>query len=213
MLWTSDLAYVVGLITSDGNLSKDGRHLDFTSKDLEQVITFEKILKTKNKVGIKRSPSHNGREYFRVQFSNVELYKFLVSIGLHPKKSKTLSELLIPDRYFADFVRGYFDGDGFTYSYWDKRWKSSFMFYSGFTSSSHNFLIWMGEQIFRLFGVTGNIKSCGKTAYQLVFAKQNSVILMQNIYYCDTITYLTRKKFKIDTALDIINKQAGMAKW
>lgn len=100
-----------------------------------------------------------------------------------------------------------------TYSYWDKRWKSSFMFYSGFSSASPDFLAWMKEQVSRLFGIVGNINSCGKSAYQLVFSKQNSITLMQNIYYCDTISYLTRKKLKIDAALSTINKQAGMAKW
>ncbi len=36
MKWTANLAYAVGLITTDGCLSKDGRHIDLTSKDLEQ---------------------------------------------------------------------------------------------------------------------------------------------------------------------------------
>ena len=37
MKWGSDFAYVVGLITTDGSLSKDKRHIDFTSKDLELI--------------------------------------------------------------------------------------------------------------------------------------------------------------------------------
>ena len=31
--WTPELAYIVGLITTDGCLSSDGRHLTFTSCD------------------------------------------------------------------------------------------------------------------------------------------------------------------------------------
>lgn len=31
--WSPKFAYCIGLITSDGNLSKDGRHISFTSKD------------------------------------------------------------------------------------------------------------------------------------------------------------------------------------
>ena len=38
MKWTSELAYAVGLLTTDGSLSKDGRHIDLTSKDVEQLI-------------------------------------------------------------------------------------------------------------------------------------------------------------------------------
>lgn len=211
--WSNNLAYVVGLIVTDGNLSKDGRHLDITSKDLEQITTFESILKTKNKIGIKSSPSHRGRKYYRIQFSNVELYRFLVKIGLEPNKSKTIGKLSIPDEYFRDFLRGCFDGDGFTYSYWDKRWKSSFLFYTGFVSASFKYLDWMNESIYRLCDIKGNIKSSGKSAYQLMFAKKSSIMLMKNIYYCDKIPCLSRKKYKVVAALDIINRQAGMAKW
>ncbi|KKQ97202.1 hypothetical protein A3E15_01705 [Candidatus Woesebacteria bacterium RIFCSPHIGHO2_12_FULL_42_9] len=53
MVWTANLAYVVGLITTDGSLSKNGRHIDFTSKDYDLIKTFAKILKLKNKVGSK----------------------------------------------------------------------------------------------------------------------------------------------------------------
>ena len=53
--WTGGLAYIIGLITSDGCLSKDGRHIDFTSKDLDQIQNFTKILGLNNKIGIKKT--------------------------------------------------------------------------------------------------------------------------------------------------------------
>lgn len=31
--WSPEIAYAVGLLTTDGSLSIDGRHIDFTSKD------------------------------------------------------------------------------------------------------------------------------------------------------------------------------------
>ncbi len=42
--WSGNLAYAVGLIATDGNLSKDGRHMVFVSKDLQLVETFQKCL-------------------------------------------------------------------------------------------------------------------------------------------------------------------------
>ncbi len=50
---SADFAYVIGLITTDGSLSKDGRHLNLTSKDIDQIQTFKRILNLKNKIGIK----------------------------------------------------------------------------------------------------------------------------------------------------------------
>lgn len=35
--WNENFAYAIGLIVTDGSLSIDGRHINFTSKDLEQI--------------------------------------------------------------------------------------------------------------------------------------------------------------------------------
>ena len=55
--WTPKLAYVVGLITTDGCLSPDGRHLTFTSCDKQLIETFKKILKLKIKL-VKQKHEH-----------------------------------------------------------------------------------------------------------------------------------------------------------
>lgn len=210
--WSGDLAYAIGLITTDGSLSNDGRHITLVSKDKEQLQNFAKIIKTTAKIAQKKSGYSPDKTYYRLQFSNKNLYLFLISLGLHPNKSKSLQKVAIPDQYFADFVRGCLDGDGFTYSYWDKRWKSSFMLYSGFTSASKDFLTWLSDRIFDLFNIKGRIRFVGKSTYQLAYAKKNTITLMKKIYYDDKITCLTRKKIKIDTALGIIDEQAGMLK-
>ncbi len=51
-----DLWYTVGLIATDGNLSKDGRHITITSKDEEileglKSILFLKLKLTKKATG------------------------------------------------------------------------------------------------------------------------------------------------------------------
>ena len=53
--WSTELAYIVGLLATDGNLSSDGRHINFTSKDVQLLKTFKKCLKLKNKIGLKNS--------------------------------------------------------------------------------------------------------------------------------------------------------------
>lgn len=210
MRWSRNLAYIVGLITTDGCLSNDGRHINFTSKDYEQIQNFTKILNLKNKISIKNSSFQKNKKYYYIQFSDVNLYRFLQFIGLCPNKSKIIGKLIIPNYYFVDFLRGHLDGDGFTNSYWDKRWKSSFMLYTGFVSASKNHLIWIKEKITNLYHVDGKIKYNGKSTYQLIYAKRSSIILLRKMYYNKSIYYLKRKKFKIDNAFAIIDKQAGM---
>jgi len=203
MKWTNNLAYLVGLITTDGNLSKDGRHMSIVSKDLEQVENVIKILMLKNKIGVKNSSFKNNGKYYYVQFGNVELYKFLNSVGLFPNKSKNLGILTIPEVYIRDFLRGHLDGDGYTYSYWDKRWKNSFMFYTVFASGSKKHIIWLRETILTLYKLDGKIKR-NKSVYVLVFSKRASINLMKIIYYRKNLICMKRKKFKIRKALGII---------
>lgn len=204
--WSSNLAYVIGLLSADGNLSKDGRHIIFVSKDYEQIMNFLHVLKLRIKIGLKSSGYSSKKKYFYVQFSDVKLYKFLLSIGLIPNKSKKLASLKIPDKYFADYLRGYLDGDGYTYSYWDKRWRSSFMFYTGFVSGSKKHLIWIKNNVKKLYGVSGTIicNLNGRSTYYLSYAKNSSLILLEKMYYDSNVICLKRKRFKIEAALDII---------
>ena len=116
--WTPKLAYAIVLITTDGNLSKDGRHMELTSKDIEQLKNFQKCLGIKVKIGYKTS-GYSDKKYSRVQFGDINFYRFLISIGLMPAKTKIMSRLKIPNKYFFDFLRGHFDGDGTFYSYID----------------------------------------------------------------------------------------------
>lgn len=212
MYWSHDFAYAIGLITTDGCLSKDGRHIDLTSKDLEQIENFKRILKLSNKIGTKKS-STSSKRYYRIEFGNIKLYKYLLSIGLCPKKSKVLGKLKVPDKYFPDFLRGCFDGDGYSYSYWSKQWPDSFVFYTGFASASIDYLEWMKIKVKKLYTIEGYIKVGGNKAERLLmFAKYSSIKLINIMYYSNKVVCLSRKKFKIDSTLGIIQRQAGVVK-
>jgi len=90
---------------------------------------------------------------------------------------------------------------------WDKRWKSSFCFYVGITSASYDFLVWLQNKVNDFLGIKGIINTCGNSAFQLVFAKNNSLALIEKLYPKNgKITYLARKKYKIDLALGIISQ-------
>lgn len=203
MKWSSDIAYAVGLLTTDGSLSKDGRHIDLTSKDVEQLTNFKKCLNLKVKIGKKYSGA--GNKAYRVQFGNVILYQFLLDIGLTPAKTKTLGEICVPDKYFLDFLRGHFDGDGSFYSYWDKRWENSYMFYTVFISASRKHIVWLQREIERIVGIKGHMNRTG-AVYQLRYAKREFVIVLKKMYPKNkNKTYLKRKYLKIQKSLGIID--------
>lgn len=213
VIWSPEFAYAIGLITSDGCLSNDGRHLLFVSKDLEQIKNFKKCLGLTVKIGIHRTGVQMGnRTYHRVQWGDVFLYNFLLGIGLMPNKSRILGALVIPDKYFFDFLRGSFDGDGSFYSYFDPRWKSSFMYYLNFTSASPTHIDWLRKTLHRLCGVEGHISKMGGEGKSrnyianLRFAKKESLIVMKAMYSTTDKTHLTRKRLKIERALRIVGE-------
>ena len=55
--WSPEFAYAIGLLVTDGSLSKDGRHINFSSKDLDLIETFMACLQLKNKISRKGSGS------------------------------------------------------------------------------------------------------------------------------------------------------------
>ena len=204
--WSPDFAYAVGLLVTDGSLSKDGRHISFTSKDLEMINNFQKSLKINYHIGKKASGSQKEKKYFTVQIGDVTFYKFLLSIGLMPNKTKIIKRVQIPDKYFFDFLRGHLDGDGTFYSYWDKRWRSSFMFYTVFVSASQDHIYWLKDQISKYLGIRGHITmKYPRIYYQLRYAKAESLKLLDKLY-AGKVVCLSRKYLKIRDALFIMGR-------
>ncbi|MFA6973644.1 MAG: hypothetical protein WC238_02795 [Parcubacteria group bacterium] len=211
--WSAKMAYIVGLIATDGNLSKDGRHLNFTSKDVQLIKLFKRCLSLKVTIGKKARGYEKEKKYFQLQFGDVLFYRWLVGIGLSPNKSRTLGKLKIPDEYFFDFLRGCFDGDGSIYSYWDPRWHSSFMFYLQFISGSQEFLIWLQSSIGKLSGVRGRIQEANRSQH-LIFAKKDTRVVFNKMFYKKRLPCLGRKLLKAKKIFkkdDDHNKKARMA--
>ncbi len=189
--WTADIAYLAGLIASDGCMVNNRRHINLTSKDKELIDVTQKILGMNVKVSIKKS-MYGGSAY-HLQFSNVALYDFFIEAGIMPAKSKILSAVNVPDDYYAHFLRGYFDGDGCIYSFWDKRWRSSFMYYTEYTSASPSFLHWLRAQNQQLAHTTpGRIRN-GRGADALSYAKLDSRLLFDFMYPSPEVPRLSRK--------------------
>lgn len=207
--WTPNFAYAIGLIVSDGSLSKDGRHIAFVSKDIDMVKTFLKCMKIESKIGQKTSGYQSRNKCYVVQIGDVLFYNLLLKIGLMPNKSKIIGKINIPDKYICDFLRGSFDGDGSFNSYWDPRWRSSHMFYLNFSSASLIHINWIKSEIMKKMKVCGHISKSKRigSIYNLRFAKKEALVIIGKMYYNSNILYLKRKKDKIDKALNVEKKQ------
>lgn len=201
--WSPNHAYAIGLLVADGSLSKTGRHIDFTSKDLELIKHLQICLQLSHcKIGKKNSGTQNTKKYYRIQFGDVQFYKWLVTIGISPNKSTTIQSVTVPDEYFFDFVRGVFDGDGTIYAYPDKRWRNSTTVTTGFASGSKPFLLWLQSNLNRHLDTTGFLTQ-GSRVLQLRYGRSDSVKIFHALYKDDQSLYLNRKFAKMKKILRI----------
>lgn len=170
--WSANLAYAVGLVVTDGNLSKNSRHITLRSSDIE-------------------CPSVKGQYSrkicYRLQFGNVRFFQWLLKIGLFPEKTFILGRIAVPDDFFCDFLRGHLDGDGSVVTYTDTYnvFKNPAYVYPRlvvrFISSSLGHMKWLRASIWRLI--------------------KESVILLSRIYYNDLVVCLSRKRKKAEQGL------------
>jgi len=209
--WDENIAYGIGLLTSDGNLSPDGRHFYFVSIDRELVENLRKAFKLKNRITL-RSRLRGGIErYYVVQFGDVALYESLNMIGITAAKSKTIKSVLVPRVYFSDFLRGLFDGDGTFYTFWDTRWPNSFGYQISFASASFPFVSWLKKQLTLRYGVKGFIRQ-GDGVFNLRYVKGDSRKIFDMMYHSRNRLFLKRKYNKMKSAFKKDKKVAQLRK-
>lgn len=193
--WTISFAYAVGLITSDGNLSTDGRHILFTSKDKSLALIYKKCLGLNNTIGKKARGGEKIKKYYVVQFGDVNFYNYLISIGITPRKSKTICEVGVPEIFFADFFRGCMDGDG-SLSVSTHPESKHLQLKVRLYSASLVFLTWIHKSIAKLWKIEGGhiYKDPKKSVYALSYAKSDGGKILSFMYYKKDLPCLERKR-------------------
>ncbi len=110
--WSSDMAYILGFMYADGNIveTERGNHyVAIYTADRQILYSMRRSMKSEHKIAKRQSVT--GCNY-RIQIGSNEWFIDLGKLGLFPNKTKRLQMPDIPKKYFGDFVRGYFDGDG-----------------------------------------------------------------------------------------------------
>jgi len=199
--WSPEIAYVVGLITTDGCLSNDGRHIIMRSSDVPQLKTFKRCLQISNKISRTKNDGWAKKPAYRVQFGNIILYKWLLSIGLMPNKTKRIEALKIPNQYFFDFLRGHLDGDGCIRKYQDPIYPNSQRLYIYFDSASLKYLQWLQKRIKYLLDVNGYLRRT-RSIFRLTYAKRESLKILPKIYPNPNVPCLKRKYRKVQSVLE-----------
>lgn len=194
--WTPVIAYAVGLVATDGNLSPSGRHVSVTSAERDVLETFLRCVDRRARI----SPVKGGygTEGLRVQIGDVGLYRWLQSIGLTPRKSLTLGGIAVPEPLLAHLLRGLVDGDGsildVTYDGTGKARRRRYRtLLVRFTSASRDHVDWVRQRIKDQYGLVGGVW-CEDGLYQLTYGKRASLQLLPLMYTDDTVPCLARKR-------------------
>lgn len=201
--WDATLAYVVGLIATDGCLYRDGRHIAFVSKDEDLMQTFLRCIR-RTHLRYRKVTTSFGGWVFRVQVSHARLYRWLLSIGLTPRKSLTLGRVDVPSRFFFDLARGLIDGDGSIVTlvhtptrarYPDYRYER---LWTHFLSASRAHVAWVQDTL-RGFGIEGRIDRIKRAdranaMYRLTCGKHSSLRLLPLLYADTSAPHLRRKR-------------------
>lgn len=123
--WSDEMAYVLGLIYTDGNLHirKDNSGyelgiLSFGQKEKELVEKFLHLMDCNATIRYReRKEFENTTSGGLYSFSigNNDIANDLIRLGITPNKSLDMKFPYIPREYLRHFIRGFFDGDGSVY--------------------------------------------------------------------------------------------------
>src|SRR3989344_1617026 len=185
--WTPGMAYVLGFFAADGCMiqnNRGGHFIEFHITDKELLYDIRSVLKSNHKISVRtRDPKH--KIGYRIQIGSKQMYEDLSTLGFRSRKSLTLKMPNVPSKYFGDFVRGYFDGDGCVYfkkhQVKDRR-NARYVFATRFTCGSRSFFISLLKAL-RIRGLKrGFILEKYNSGYELVFSHLDSVALFHLMY-------------------------------
>lgn len=180
---------------------KTKKNTHFTSiytADRDLLVSIAEVMKLPHKISERKSETGS---VYRIQIGSVEIFNDLVLLGLTPNKTLRMELPLVPVEYIADFVRGYFDGDGNVWvGYTNKtRQKPTSVMFVAFTCASNLFLqslaimLWdagiKGGSLFRLKG--GNYS-------RLQYSTLDSLKIYKIMYNTNSKLLLIRKKLAFE---------------
>lgn len=204
--WSSNSAYILGLLASDGYVREDRNLIKLTLSSIDREILEKIKIEMEIEKDIKTYQGElNGKSFENstISFSSKEIKKDLAQLGI--KNAKTFDVYMsdkIPSEYKIDFLRGYFDGDGCVdeiKNYKGDTQQIRFRIVSG----SKKILSQFVELLFKDYKIP-MVKvrySEDKNYYSISYSTLSAIKIYELIYENNAL-YLQRKKDKFDQLID-----------
>lgn len=196
--WSPQMAYLLGYIAADGTVSIGKRgncYLSVDSIDEELPSMLKKAMSAGHKISvIKRRKEWN--TIYRLQIGSKTVVGDLKNLGIVPKKTKRLAVPKMPQKFFRDFLRGYFDGDGSISCRMYKRTNRKTLLLQMrvlFTSSSERILKQFNDKLKKILSISGKFRK-DKNWYRLYYYPQGDIQkIFKFLYGNKPQLFLTRK--------------------
>ena len=155
--WSARFSYGIGLLATDGWVTTPRRggqpgHVGFTSKDKALVESFLSCFELTNHI---RERDRDGHVHFETNTGKVAIFEWARTIGIDPRKSRTVASLSVPDELLPHVVRGHVDGDGSVT--WSRRGPRGDQFQVRFHSASRPHLDWLRARSLPLTTTAGSL--------------------------------------------------------
>jgi len=208
--WKEEMSYILGYIVADGciTISKERKNrpfsLNITSVNKEHLYKIRKALDSNHKIS-KKSGSGPNTIGYQLQIRNPVLTNDLINLRILPRKTYNLDPIKVPEKYFPDFVRGFFDGDGTVYIYNVNKVPQ---IKASFISSRLPFINSFNQELCRNLGIP--IKMVHR---DLPKRKHQKLIRYYTDFYIDDCEKLANFMYKNDPTLYLHRKRQVFDKW
>ena len=105
--WSKEMAYILGLILTDGNIDADNGQVSLTMKEGYLLKNVKTILNSEHPVKY-----YKENEIYCFSFCRKKMRDRLFKLGISSNKSLKVKFPDVPDKFLSHFIRGVFDGDG-----------------------------------------------------------------------------------------------------
>jgi hypothetical protein len=197
-IWSPEMAWVLGILSADGNVFKNRLTLCLHEKDRDVVENVKLLMDSETPIHpyISKTSYVNNLNIpscnmLKFSLSRKSLVDDLSKLGVVPRKSLILKwNNNIPKEYLSHFVRGYFEGDGWLTGFNQNSLKLSIMgtldFISGLADNTKEFYPSILEctkkgQKNKVYRVAYNHKNASKIA-EWLYKDSNPKIRMERKY-------------------------------
>ena len=109
---TPEMAYILGILAADGTVRKCSNEVKLTlcAEDKDYLQSLQRLI---GGTPIKEYTDSKGYKNVTWTFSSKKIKDELATYNIVPQKTFTFTfPLKLEQKYWIDFIRGYFDGDG-----------------------------------------------------------------------------------------------------